>query len=393
MTTGNGRYDGQDGGYGWGDSVLALNPDGTGRNGRPLDTYTPADFETLDVRDLDLGSTAPAMLPAPRGSRIAHPALQSGKDATLRLIDLDNMSGQGGPGHVGGEIALMDLPQGGEVLTQPAVWVDPADGATWTFVANNNGIVGLRLELEADGTPKLTTRWLHTDGGTSPLIANGVLYYAATGVLRALEPSSGALLWQSEVIGSIHWESPVVANGMLYMTDEQGFLSAFAPAASTPKVAVVEFYNAALDHYFVTPLQSEIDALDQGRLAGWTRTGLAFSAYADPQPGTNPVCRFYLPPGYGDSHFYSASPAECDQVRTRFPFFEYESSALFHVALPDPLLGACPAGTSNVYRVWNNRVDGNHRYVAGRALRDQMIAAGWLAEGYGRDAVIMCAPQ
>ena len=303
------------------------------------------------------------------------------------------MSGQGGPGHAGGEIDLTDLPQGGEVLTQPAVWVDPSDGATWAFVSNNNGITGLRLEVEADGTPTPAARWTHADGGTSPLIANGVLYYAATGVLRALEPSSGALLWQSDAIGSIHWESPVVANGVLYMTDEQALLTAFAPPSSTPRIAVIEFYNAALDHYFMTALPSEIDALDAGGFAGWTRTGLAFSAYADAQPGTNPVCRFYLPPVYGDSHFYSASPAECDQVRARFPFFEFESASVFDVALPDAATGACAAGTTPVYRVWNDRADSNHRYVTGRALRDQMVAAGWVAEGYGSDAVIMCAPQ
>jgi len=31
--------------------------------------------------------------------------------------------------------------------------------------------------------------------------------------------------------------------------------------------------------------------------------------------------------------------------------------------------------------------------MTSRATRDQMVAAGWLAEGYGNDAVIMCAPE
>jgi hypothetical protein len=123
------------------------------------------------------------------------------------------------------------------------------------------------------------------------------------------------------------------------------------------------------------------------------RTGLAFRAYPTAQPGTSPVCRFYLPPAYGDSHFYSASAGECDQVRTRFPFFKVESNAVFDIALPDAATGTCPAGTAPVYRIWNARADSNHRYVTGRALRDSMIAAGGVAEGYGSDAVIMCAPQ
>ena len=52
--------------------------------------------------------------------------MQGGKDAKLRLLNLDDLSGQGGPGHTGGEIGpLVDVPQGGQVLTAPAVWINP----------------------------------------------------------------------------------------------------------------------------------------------------------------------------------------------------------------------------------------------------------------------------
>ena len=45
-----------------------------------------------------------------------------------------------------------------------------------------------------------------------------------------------------------------------------------------------------------------------------------------------------------------------------------------------------------VYRVWDNRADTNHRYTTSLAVRQQMLAAGWVAEGYGPGQVIMCAP-
>jgi hypothetical protein len=35
----------------------------------------------------------------------------------------------------------------------------------------------------------------------------------------------------------------------------------------------------------------------------------------------------------------------------------------------------------------------NHRYTIDRALRDAMVAKGWVAEGDGPDAVAMCVPQ
>ncbi len=103
----------------WGDTVVALHPDGTGANGDPLDTYTPTNYADLDNFDLDLGSTAPALLPV-SGSKYAYLAVQGGKDEMLRLIDLANLSGQGGIGHTGGEVFSMSVPQTGE--SAPPLW-------------------------------------------------------------------------------------------------------------------------------------------------------------------------------------------------------------------------------------------------------------------------------
>ena len=71
--------------------------------------------------------------------------------------------------------------------------------------------------------------------------------------------------------------------------------------------------------------------------------------------------------------------------------FKLEASAVMYVGLPDAATGACGAGSAPVYRIWNNRADNNHRYTTDRSIRDQMVAAGGIAEGYGPDSVIMCA--
>ncbi len=62
------------------------------------------------------------------------------------------------------------------------------------------------------------------------------------------------------------------------------------------------------------------------------------------------------------------------------------------IALPDSVTGACPAGTMAVYRMWNNRADSNHRYTTDLTVKAQMLARGYIAEGYGPNQVIMCAP-
>jgi len=58
-----------------------------------------------------------------------------------------------------------------------------------------------------------------------------------------------------------------------------------------------------------------------------------------------------------------------------------------------PTAGVCPPNATEVYRVFDNRPDANHRYMTDKAVRDQMVAKGWLAEGDGPNMVVMCAPQ
>jgi hypothetical protein len=156
-------------------------------------------------------------------------------------------------------------------------------------------------------------------------------------------------------------------------------------------VVVVEYYNAVLDHYFITWVAAEQANLDAGNTpTRWTRTGFSFRAFTTAQAGTSPVCRYYIPPGLGDSHFFGRGTAECDATGQHHPSFVLESSDFMHIYLP--VAGVCPSGTIQVYRVFSNRPDANHRYMIDRTVRDGMVAGGWLAEGDGPDLVVMCAP-
>jgi hypothetical protein len=161
----------------------------------------------------------------------------------------------------------------------------------------------------------------------------------------------------------------------------------------------VEFHRADVDHYFITPNPLEIADLDRGVHPGWTRTGQTFQVFGSADAATlpaNPVCRFYIPPSRGDSHFFSASPAECEAVDAlrhtdpNYAGYVYETLQAFLALMPDIATGTCPVGSNRVYRLWNARVDSNHRYTVERAIRDAMVAKGWIAEGYGPDAVAMC---
>lgn len=145
----------------------------------------------------------------------------------------------------------------------------------------------------------------------------------------------------------------------------------------------------------MTASPQEIQDLDQGRHRGWSRTGQAFLAHA---PGSSigssqPVCRFYGLPSAGlDSHFYSAHRQECDEVAVRFPHaWQIEATNVFEAPLPLDTTARCQPDTVPVYRLWNQRIDSNHRYTINLAARDAMISKGFLAEGIAPDGVVMCA--
>ena len=226
MTTGNGPFNPRE--HNWGDTIFSLHPDGSGNSGDPVDSYTPRNFQHLDDADLDLGSTAPAIIPVPINCAIKDLAVQGGKDRVLRLVNLADLSGHDGLGHTGGEIGkLVDVPSGEMVFTAPAVWVNPQDKSSWVFVGTYNGLAAFRIQIDKSGMPSLKLVWKQSEGSSSPIIANGILFCAVSGSIRALDPVNGKILWHDGHIGGIHWESPIVDNGVLYITDEDGNLTAY----------------------------------------------------------------------------------------------------------------------------------------------------------------------
>ena len=225
----------------------------------------------------------------------------------------------------------------------------------------------------------MPAQFLPTDGGTLDYAGVDSVTYAAL-------PTDGA--------GALDRSGTIVPNVAV------NFAGASVVVGALP-VASVEYYNAALDHYFISDLQPDIDALDTGRIAGWARTGQTFDVYPfmPAGGGVNPVCRFYIPPLHGNSHFFSASPAECAAVAQKiltdpnFSGYIEETASAFYVGLPDTVTGACSPGTTPVYRLWNARADSNHRYTSDVATKALMQSHAYVAEGYGPDAVIMCAPH
>ncbi|HTU69362.1 MAG TPA: PQQ-binding-like beta-propeller repeat protein [Candidatus Baltobacteraceae bacterium] len=219
VATGNGLYDGSDN---YGDSVIALTA-----NLSMIGSYTPTTYASLQNGDIDLGSTSPTLLPVQSTSTTPLMLVQGGKDSTLRLLNRSPLPG------VGGELQEIDLPD--RLYATPAVWTNPA-GVTYIFFGLPNQIDAYELETNGAGASSLVEAWSASDGstsgeGTSPVVSNGIVFVAMDNAIYALSAQTGNELWSSastaHSIGPVHWQSPIVVNGWVYCSDQNGNLTAY----------------------------------------------------------------------------------------------------------------------------------------------------------------------
>jgi predicted dienelactone hydrolase len=149
----------------------------------------------------------------------------------------------------------------------------------------------------------------------------------------------------------------------------------------------IEYYNASLQHYFMTAEPAEVAELDAGVVVpGWTRTGFNFKSWTTTSGVGLPACRFFGTPGVGpNTHFFSIDSAECDKLHAD-PQWMFEGIAFDEQA---PTEQDCPIGLVPVTRLYNNGMGGqpNHRFLTSHSEIHATVFAGWLVEG-----VVFCAP-
>ncbi len=170
-------------------------------------------------------------------------------------------------------------------------------------------------------------------------------------------------------------------DGEVYWSDlRDGSIYRMAQDPSVP--VAVEYFNAALGHYFLTAFADEAAALDAGAFEGaWKRTGFAFTTWYQDDVDAVDVCRFFGTPNVGpNTHFYTGFAQECAGLRSN-PLWTFEAIG-FRMRLP--VADACPALTRPVYRLYNDPAtvaDVNHRFTTDGLTYAAMQAAGWIGEG------------
>ena len=393
-------------------SVVAIAPDGkrayvTGASG-----ITVLDTETNEVIARISGAYPAGVAVNPAGTRayVANTqtnivsVVDTASDSVIARIELAGTSPCPNPVPFG----LAVTPDGTRIYVANANCMGP-DGNWYTTVidADRNEV----LTHVASGTSPSVSGVAVNRDGTRAYVSNGAVIDTISNKMIATFPGSSmngialspdgtrAYLPGDEIAsaGSVS-VIDTATNAVVTSVTVGGApisLGQFVGPDATPQgpaVSIIEYYHAGFDHYFITWMPGEIAKLDAGvEIRGWARTGYSFKTYTAAQAGTSPVCRYYIPPALGDSHFFGRGAVECNETGQKNPSFILEDPAFMQMHLP--VAGVCPAGTAQVYRVFSNRPDANHRYMKDRAVRDRMVAKGWLAEGDGPDLVVMCAPQ
>jgi hypothetical protein len=98
------------------------------------------------------------------------------------------------------------------LFTALAVWRPGAE--TWLFSADGGGTAAWTLQ-----SGKLVSMWRNNKGGTSPVVAGGLLYvYNPKGGLHVYDPANGSQVAELEC-GNGHWNSPIVVDGKIALPE------------------------------------------------------------------------------------------------------------------------------------------------------------------------------
>jgi len=253
VTTGNGSYDGK---TDFGESTIKLEA----KSLRPLDSFTPSNFNTLNDFDLDFGTQGPTMLPG------TNHLVVGGKEGKMYVLDGNKLGGQ-----VPGDIQISQVVQAVDPTVRPTLThhmhnVIPA----WQSSQGVNVYVWgesdfLRVYRFNPSTHKFTTPAVATGsilapsgmpGGMMSISSNGSR--SGTGILWATLPRIGdanqmtvpgglyaydaenlKFLWSSTAAGDdplnfAKGSPPIVANGKVYVASISNFVSVYGKRKGKP---------------------------------------------------------------------------------------------------------------------------------------------------------------
>jgi hypothetical protein len=240
---GNGDWDGV---RNFGTSLLRFSVSQTGL--KLEDFFTPWDYETLNKRDADLGSTGPLLIPG------SNRLIAGSKNGTIFVLDGHSL-GHMTPGNQGAVQTIET--KGGRMLPGPAYWEGPA-GATVYQWSESDFLKAYRFRdglLDAAFFAKGAVASHGSPGGTISISADGGK--AGTGIVWGTLTNGGSAdhgnaagvlyAYNAETLESL-WNSQQNVT-----RDRLGTLSKFAPAVVVAGKVYVPNQDNAVNVYGLLP--------------------------------------------------------------------------------------------------------------------------------------------
>jgi len=259
------------------------------------------------------------------------------------------------------------------------------------FGRDSQGLEGIDLPYLAISGGADTTAPAEVTAQGMTLLTGPKQFVVLDGVRHGFDVASSddIFTWSLTFLGAYVDDDPLARATSARMTKVAGggddvlLLDRWQPLPpGTGEALSVEYYNASLDHYFMTADANEVSILDAGiAIPGWQRTGYTYKVYPPESTLGTAACRFLGKPGVGpNTHFFTILANECQDVKNN-PLWIFEG-LVFRTEGPDAI-GACAANRIPVIRMYNNGKGGqaNHRYLTSHSEVGVMLGQGWMVEG------------
>jgi hypothetical protein len=219
-----------------GEAIIRLRP-GLNHSNKPKDYFTPSNWKTLDIEDLDLGGTEALPLNiAVAGSQPAKRVIAFGKDGNAYLADRTNLGG------VGGAIQVTSV-SNSSIITAPAVYHTKSQTSVAFTSVGGSGCSGnnvTMLNIAASGSSPISVAWCAPfSGGGAPIFtttggeANPIVWVVGAegdDLLHGFDAASGKSVFSGggEAMNGLHHFVTILAAEKRFYIAADNTVYAFA---------------------------------------------------------------------------------------------------------------------------------------------------------------------
>ena len=201
------------------------------------DSYAPANWQTLDNQDLDVGGSGVILLDLPN-STPSNLAVSLGKNGSVYLLNRNGLGGIGGPAVIAPVASTPIVNAAAAYTTTLGTYVVFRGKGTACPVGQSGDLTAVKINQ--GNPPTITTAWCAAQNGSgSPMVtttdgsAESIAWSLGAGTdqkLHAFNGDTGAVIFTSAALGTVStFMTPIVGGGRIFVA-ANGSVQAFTPS-------------------------------------------------------------------------------------------------------------------------------------------------------------------